>query len=258
MTDRQHRFGCLDGKVAVVTGGASGIGAGIAAVLAGAGAWVVIADRDTAGAQREALALTEQGLDAAALYVELADEDSIVQTCAHIVTTYGTPWLLVNNAGVQDREFLLETTSTEWAHTLDINARAPLLMIRELGRAMVDAGQGGRIVNISSAVLQGMATRGLAAYASSKGALLALSRISAMELADHQITVNTVLPGGVITPGAINSKGPAPQGPAAQRMPPLGFADPREIGAAVLFFAAPEAARVTNQALAIDGGFSVI
>ena len=125
-----------------------------------------------------------------------------------------------------------------------------------MARAMVSAGDGGRIVNIASNVLRGSIIKGLASYAASKGALVALSQASAFELVDHGITVNTVLPGGVITPGAINAKGPITEGPAT-RQQPLGLVDPREIGAAVLFFATPAARAITNQVLAVDGGFSV-
>ena len=121
---------------------------------------------------------------------------------------------------------------------------------------MVSAGQGGRIVNIASAALWGQMVKGGAPYAASKGALLALGRASALELIEHRITVNTVLPGGVATPGAIGAKGPAPEGPG-HRMPPLGLCTPRDIGAAVLFFAAPEAGAVTNQVIAVDGGWSL-
>ena len=246
----------LDGRVAVVTGGASGIGAGIAAVLAEAGATVVIADRDLAGAEREAAALTEAGWRAAAVQLELSDEDSVVDTCSRIVSEYGVPWALVNNAGLQDREFLLEATAAEWDRINAVNARGPFLTTRELARAMVSAGGGGRIVNIASNVLRGSIIKGLASYAASKGALAALSQASAFELVEHGITVNTVLPGGVIAPGAIGAKGPMAEGPAT-RPQPLGLVDPREIGAAVLFFATPAARAITNQVLAVDGGFSV-
>ena len=246
----------LDGRVAVVTGGASGIGAGIAAVLAEAGATVVIADRDIAGAEREAVALTEAGWRAAAVQLELSDEDSVVDTCSRIVSEYGVPWALVNNAGLQDREFLLEATAAEWDRINPVNARGPFLTTRELARAMVSAGGGGRIVNIASNVLRGSIIKGLASYAASKGALAALSQASAFELVEHGITVNTVLPGGVIAPGAIGAKGPMAEGPAT-RPQPLGLVDPREIGAAVLFFATPAARAITNQVLAVDGGFSV-
>jgi NAD(P)-dependent dehydrogenase (short-subunit alcohol dehydrogenase family) len=246
----------LGGKVALVTGGASGIGAGIAAVLAEAGATVVIADRDEAGARRAAASLGGLGRRAGAVHVDLADEASIVQGCAEAVSVHGAPWALVNNAGVQDRELLLESTASEWERTNAINARGPFLMTREIARAMAAAGVGGRIVNIASAALVGSLVKGLAAYTASKGALLGLSRASAFELADHAITVNTILPGGVATPGAIGAKGPAAEGPARRR-PPLGTCEPRDIGAAVLFFVSPAARYVTNQILAVDGGWSV-
>jgi NAD(P)-dependent dehydrogenase (short-subunit alcohol dehydrogenase family) len=246
----------LDAKVVIVTGGASGIGAGIAAVLAEAGASVVIADRDEAGARRAASTLSQGGRRADAVHVDLADETSIVRACAQVISRYGAPWVLVNNAGVQDRELLLEGTGGEWDRTHAINARGPFLMTREIARAMAAGGLGGRIVNIGSAALVGSLVKGLAAYSASKGALLGLSRASAFELIDHAITVNTVLPGGVATPGAIGAKGPAAEGPARRR-PPLGTCEPRDIGAAVLFFASPAARYITNQVLTVDGGWSV-
>jgi NAD(P)-dependent dehydrogenase (short-subunit alcohol dehydrogenase family) len=246
----------LTGRVALVTGGGSGIGKGIAELLAEAGATVVIADIDEAGAKRQAEALNERGLKSAALRIDLADEESIVRGCAEIVATHGSPWVLVNNAGLQDRELLLEGTAAQWDRMIAVNARGPFLMTREIARAMVARRGGGRIVNIASAALIGSMVKGLAAYSGSKGALLALSRASALELAEHAITVNTILPGGVATPGAMGAKGPVPEGPA-RRKPPLGFCEPRDIAAAVLYFAAPAARYVTNQMIAVDAGWSV-
>ncbi len=246
----------LAGRVAVVTGGASGIGAGIADVLAEAGATVVIADRDRDGADARVAELTGAGLRAAAAAVDLADEASVVAACATIAADIGAPWLLVNNAALQDREFLLDAHADHWDRIHAVNARGAFLMTRELAGQMVAAGRGGRIVNIASNALRGGLVKGLAAYASSKGALQALSLVSAFELAEHGITVNTILPGAVITPGAINATGPLTAGPAT-RPTPFGFQEPREIGAAVLFFAADSSRGITNQVLAIDGGFSV-
>ena len=246
----------LDAKVALVTGGASGIGIGIATVLAEAGATVVIADRDEPAAKRVVATLKEAGHKAGCVQVDLADEKSIVHACAEVMSSFGTPWVLVNNAGIQDRELLLEGTALEWDRMNAVNGRGPFLMIREVGRAMAAQGAGGRIINIATAGLRGSVVKGLASYVSSKGALLALSQVSAFELAEHKITVNTVMPGAVATPGARSAKGPAAEGPARRPLP-LGMSEPRDIGAAVYFFATPAARCITNQVLAVDGGFSV-
>lgn len=255
MTEPTTTFN-LNGKLALVTGGASGIGIGIAAVLAEAGATVVIADINADNARREVKTLTDAGHRAGYVQLDLADEASIVRGCAEAVAQFGAPWVLVNNAGLQDRELLLEGSAEHWDRTHDVNARGPFFMTREIARAMVAAGQGGRIVNVASAVLTGSIIKGLAAYAGSKGALLALSGASAFELAEHKITVNTVLPGGVVTPGGMAAKGPVSDGPARRALP-LGRCEPRDIGAAVCFFAAPAARYITNQVIAVDGGFSV-
>ncbi|MFT5481378.1 MAG: NAD(P)-dependent dehydrogenase (short-subunit alcohol dehydrogenase family) [Halieaceae bacterium] len=254
-TNDQGAFG-FAGRVVLVTGGGSGIGAGIAEMLAEAGATVVIADINAVQAQRQVDALLQVGHQAGHVQVDLAEEDSIVRACDEVVATYGSPWALVNNAGLQDRQLLLDGTAAEWDRVNAVNARGPFLMTREIARAMVDRGEGGRIVHIASAALIGSLTRGHAIYAASKSALLGLMRASALELAEHAITVNTILPGGVATPGAIGAKGPTPEGPGRRR-PPLGMCEPRDIGAAVQFLASPAARSITNQAFAVDGGWSV-
>lgn len=246
----------LGGKVAIVTGGASGIGFGVARALAEAGALVVIADVALPQAEDKAARLVAEGLKAAALPVDMASEESIVGLCARVVEAYGAPWVLVNNAGVQDRELLLEATAAEWARTEAINGRGPFLLTREVARAMVAAGVGGRIVNISSACLTGQIVTGLTSYAASKGAVLGLSRASALELAEHGVTVNVIMPGGIPTEGARVAKGPPTAGPGC-REGAFGRGLPEDVGAAVLFFASPAAHRITNQVLKVDAGFSI-
>lgn len=244
------------GEVIVVTGAAGGIGAGVAEVLAEAGAHVIVADIDHDRAQQTALDLKAAGHRADHVQVDLSQEASIVRAYAGVVEQHGAPWGLVNNAGILDRQLLLDGTAEEWDRINAVNSRGVFLITREASRAMVAAGQGGRIVNVASAALIGSLTYGHAIYAASKAAQLGLMRAAALELAEHAVTVNTVLPGGVATLGAINSKGPAPEGPA-RRAPPLGMCEPRDIGAAVLFLASPAARRITNQAFAVDGGWSV-
>lgn len=247
----------LNDRVAVVTGGGSGIGAGIAKALAQAGALVIIADRNEAGAQHEATALKEAGLKADWIVIDVGDEASIVAACAEIVKRHGAPWILVNNAGVHDREELLDVTASEWDRIVAINARGPVLMVRELAKTMVAAGKGGRIINVASNCVLSPMVFGHSAYASSKGAMMAFSQVAAFELVAHHITVNSVLPGGVHTPGATNARGTEVKGPARNRQPPLGICEPKDIAAAVLFFATPAARYITNQSIAVDAGFSV-
>jgi NAD(P)-dependent dehydrogenase (short-subunit alcohol dehydrogenase family) len=243
----------IDGKVVIVTGGAMGIGAGICDVLAQAGAMVVIADRDLAAANAKAEGLRADGHSADAIEVDVTDEASVAAATGAVVERHGAPWGLVNNAGLQHRELLLDGTVEHWDRINRVNALGPFLMSREVAKAMVDAGQGGRIVNCTSAGLEGQFVQGLGAYLASKGALRSLTTMSAYELAEHGITVNEVLPGGVGTPGAIGAEGPPPVGPGNRR-PLLGMVEPRDIGSAVLYFLTPAAHRVTGQRIAVDAG----
>lgn len=256
MTNLATEMTDLKGRVVVVTGAAGGIGRGIADALAECGATVIIADINGADAAAGAAALTAAGHKAEGVAIDIGDEGSAVAACADIVARHGAPWALVNNAGVQDRQLLLEIETDEWDRVLRINTRGPLLLSRELGRAMVEGGKGGRIVNVASSGVNGQMLHGHAAYVTAKTALLGLSRISAMELAGHGITVNTLLPGGVMTPGAASSKGPVFEGPGL-RPPIMGMCEPRDMAAAILFLISPAARFVTDQHLTVDAGWSL-
>ena len=248
----------LDGSVAVVTGGSAGIGLGIAEVLARAGAKVIVTGRNLDNAEQAASQLRKEELDVSAMQLDPANEGSVVDACREMIASHGAPWILVNNAGKQDGEMLLDGSAELWDATYATNLRGPFLLTREIGRAMVEAGRGGRIVNISSRVAQGRMMAGLGAYVSSKAGMIGLSMASATELVDHGITVNTLLPGGVMTPGGMSATRPELDPGKMPPRPPMGMSDPKDIGAAVLFFASPAAHKITNQVVALDAGFSVV
>jgi NAD(P)-dependent dehydrogenase (short-subunit alcohol dehydrogenase family) len=247
----------LDGKIAFVTGAASGIGVGIAEALAQAGAAIVIADRDHANAMGIVAELTSAGHQAQFTMLDLVDEASIVNAISQTIKSIGTPWILVNNAGIQDRELLSEGTTEMWDRAHAINARAPFLLTRELSRAMISKGDGGRIINIASCVLRGQVIKGLTAYAGSKGSISALTKASSFELAEHAITVNTILPGAVKTTGSMEAQGPSAEGPGRRPGLLAPMCEPKDIGAAVAFFASRAARYITNQEIAVDAGFSI-
>jgi len=145
----------LENKLALVTGGASGIGEGIVRAFADAGAQVIIADVNAVAAGELAGALRDEGKRAESVVVDLANESSVVAACAQVLGEHGTPWALVNNAGLQDRQAFLECSADDWDRMHNVNARGAFLMTREIARAMVAAGEGGRVVNIISAALRG-------------------------------------------------------------------------------------------------------
>lgn len=250
-----QQFG-LEGRVVLVTGAAGGIGKAIAHSLAGAGAAVIVVDRDEAGARAVAEELVSIGHDAMHVVIDVADEKSVCDGCAAALSWKGAPWALVNNAAIQNRSMILDTTSEFWDRTAAVNTRGPFLMTREIGRAMIEAGVGGRIVNICSLGAVSPMVDGLAAYSASKGALRTFTMTTAFEWAEHGITANAIFPGGVATAGAMNASGPPIAGPAL-RGSLLGQCTPEDMAAAVTFLASPAAARLTNQAITIDGGFGL-
>jgi NAD(P)-dependent dehydrogenase (short-subunit alcohol dehydrogenase family) len=244
----------LDGQWAVVTGGGMGIGAAISASLASAGARVVVVDRDASAASGTVESLRASGHTAEAVILDISDETSVTHEMQRLVARVGSPNILVNNAGIQHRKLLLETNAQEWDRMHAVNTRGAFLMLRECSKAMIAAGIQGRVVNIVSLGILHPMIYGLAAYASSKGGLMALTRNAAFELAAHGITVNAVLPGGIATPGAMAATGPAVAGPAL-RPSPLGRCEPVDIAAAVVFLASPAARLITAQSLCVDAGF---
>jgi NAD(P)-dependent dehydrogenase (short-subunit alcohol dehydrogenase family) len=241
----------LDGRVAVVTGGSRGIGQGITLRLGRAGARVAIVDRDPAD---ETLRLLRAaGSEPWSTQADVSDPASVAAAFGRLEQEVGRPYALVNAAGVFADEPFLATSAETWDRVMGVNAKGVFLCGQQAAHLMRDQA-GGRIVNIlSTASVQGFALE--SAYCASKGAVLLLTKVMAIELAQYGITVNGVGPGTVPTAmgDAYLAHGPIADHELART--PLGrFGTPADIAEAVLFLV-DRASWLTGQALYVDGGF---
>ena len=239
-------------KVAVVTGASQGIGQGIALRLADDGYRIAILDRQTS--DETVQLLKDKGVDAWQYQVDISSQASVAEAFTKMDEEFGPAYALVNAAGIFADDPFFETTVEVWDKVMAVNARGPFLAAQEAASRMKENG-GGRIINIlSTASFQGFAYE--SAYCASKGAALLLTKVLALELAQHGITVNGIGPGTVSTAmgGDYLERGPI----AAHELSrtPMGrFGKPEDIAEAVAFFAT-SASWVTGQALYVDGGFA--
>ena len=235
--------GRFAGRLAVVTGGASGIGAAVARELAAGGARVVIADLDLARAQSLAAELGGE-----ARRVDVCERDQVVALFAGLP---GAPDVLVTSAGGAPRSAALDTDEATFARTLQLNTGGFWRCAQEAARRMQ---AGGRIVTISSRGALG-GTR-FAHYVASKAAVIGLTRAMAMELRPRQIAVNSVAPGFTDTP--MTRSAPPEMFAAWEQLEPSGkAASPADIADAIAFLASPSTRFITGQTLFVDGGKSL-
>jgi NAD(P)-dependent dehydrogenase (short-subunit alcohol dehydrogenase family) len=252
----------LAGKVAIVTGGALGIGRGITEVFVEEGARVAILDRDVdAGTRTTAELASEHG----PIYVEadVSDERSVEEAVTHVVSEFGTLHVLVNNAAI----FVLkgiEATVEDWQRVMAVNIMGPALVAKHAVPHIRRAG-GGAIVNVGS-VSSFIAQKGTLTYNATKAAIAEMTRCMALDLVDDNIRVNGVCPGAVWSSQV--QRMAAEMGltrEEAALQPNLGaeqmmkrIADPREIGYAALFLASDEASFMTGANLMVDGGWTAV
>jgi 3-oxoacyl-[acyl-carrier protein] reductase len=237
----------LTDQVAVVTGGARGIGRGIATVLAAEGARVVIVDLDGELAERAA-----SDLGGLAIAADVVDRPSVDQMAARVVDELGRIDIVAANAGIYPVAELTELTDEMWAQVMDVNVGGAVRTVQACLPAMRDRGYG-RIVLTSSITGPITGQRGFAHYGASKAAMLGFMRSAAVELARSDITVNAVMPGNVATEGFAGTSDEH-QERMLSSIPMGRYAEPEEIGWAVRFLASPEAAYITGQTLIVDGG----
>ena len=246
----------LDGRVAVVTGGSSGIGKAISTALARAGASVVIVARKEAELAATVDRLTADGCRAAWVSGDLGSRAGVRAAAEQAVEAFGEPDILVNSAGVNLRPPLTELGEDVWDTTMAVNLEAPFLLGQRFGPGMAERGYG-RILHITSQQAHRAFVRS-GAYGVSKGALESLARSQAEEWSPHGVTCNTLVPGFVPTP--LNTRlASDPEQVAALAARTLtgrnGLAD--DFAGAAVFLAGRSAGYITGQTIFVDGGFSV-
>ncbi|WP_329530356.1 3-oxoacyl-ACP reductase FabG [Streptomyces sp. NBC_01450] len=240
----------LQGKVAVVTGGARGIGQAVATVLAAQGAKVAVWDLDLGGAEKTVAAIQEAGGTAIAVGGDAAEVTAVTAAAGRTRAELGPVTVLVNNAGITAYQPFVDITEDAWERMIGINLKGPFLVTRELVPDMLEAGWG-RVINISSSSAQTGAPA-MAHYAASKGGVIGLTRALAIEFADKGITVNHVPPGFVDTP--LVRQGPIDVDAVARTMPMKRAGRPEDVAYAVAYLASEEAGYVTGQTLSTNGG----
>jgi NAD(P)-dependent dehydrogenase (short-subunit alcohol dehydrogenase family) len=246
----------LEGQVAVVTGGARGIGRAISRRLAAEGVAVVIADLAEANGESFALELAQEGGSASAVTVDVADPIQAEAAMEHAVEVYGTLDILVANAGVTGSNGpFLDISNDVWEKVLSVNLDGVFFSGRSAARVMVRRGTAGRIVNMASVNSFAAEPNG-AAYVASKGGVLALTRAMAVDLAPHGIRVNAVAPGPIRHEGTAPSFDLETMRSGFARSIPLGRAGTaEEVAALTAFLASSDCGYLTGECVRLDGGY---
>jgi len=253
----------LEDRVAVVTGGAQGIGLGIGTRLAEEGAIVILADIAFDRAKGDAAKLVEQGLRAGAARVDIADAASVAELARQVDEAHGRCEILVNNAGIGADTHIETMTFEDYQRVIAINQDGAVRMVMAFVPLLKKGGEGRRILNIAS--IQGL--RGWPnqlAYATAKGAMVNFTRALACDLAPHNIMVNAIAPGFVDTPMSIQPDGSHEYDAdwfrdiyvKYGRIPMRRYGKPADMAGPAFFLCSDDAQYVTGQVLSVDGGAS--
>ena len=243
----------LRGRVAIVTGGARGIGHSICLALANRGADIVVADVDHSGAQRTAGDVEQRPVQALPLCVDVSDRMSVKTMTEATLARFGRLDILVNNAGICPLNGLESIDDEEWQRVIAVNLTGPFLCSQEAIKPMVSQ-RWGRIVAISSVAGKIGGMKAGVHYAASKGGLIAMTLCIARQYAEFGITANVIAPGQIET-DMISGWASEAKRAFVDRIPVGRLGQPRDVAAAVAFLASEEAGFITGEVLDVNGGF---
>jgi NAD(P)-dependent dehydrogenase (short-subunit alcohol dehydrogenase family) len=253
----------LTGRVAVVTGGGRGIGRGIAEGLAAFGARVVLTGRTQATLDRAAVEMRGRGYDVLAQMADVSREGDVTALRDSVLGVCGRIDILVNNAGVTRRADIMELTEADWDRIHRVNAKGVFFCLQRVAREMIPR-RSGRIINIASIAGKGYAGTSNAAYAASKGAVIALTKTASQQLGKHNINVNSICPG--VTRTALSDANLSVRAERAgitmeemdrrraEGIPLQRTNDPEDIAAMAVFLVSAGARNITGQSFNVDGG----
>ncbi len=243
----------LDGKIALVTGGASGIGKATVLAFARCGATVICADMNSEQGAEVAREAARTGLAVTSAQVDLADPKSIRRCADHVLGTHPRIDILINAAGWNDIQPFIDNATDYMDRVVAINLGGTLHLTRALLPAMIAAG-GGKIVNVASDAGR-VGSSGETTYAAAKGGVIAFTKSLAREVARYAINVNCVCPGPTDTP-MLQSRPDKLKEAFIRAIPFRRFAKPEEIADAILFFSGPRSSYITGQVLSVSGGLT--
>lgn len=257
----------LTGKIAIVTGGAMGIGREIVERLASAGAKVVIADFDLESANKTVEELRTKNYELYAVKTDVSSEEDVQSMVKSAVEKFGGVDILVNNAGIYPSVPLSQMTKEQFQKVIDVNLNGVMYCVKYVSEQMKTQGRGGKIINITSIDALHPSMVGLAHYDASKHGVWGFTKNVALELAEHKIWVNAIAPGGIATPGVAKMNQPKTgEAPAPavnqeevikafmQKIPMHRFGNPDEIGKVALFLASDMSSYMTGEQIVVDGG----
>ncbi len=242
-------------RIVLITGGARGIGYGIGECFAALGETLVVADMDQAAAEAAAEQLNQAGaVDSVGLRCDVTDRAGVEDLVETVCQRYGGIDVLVNNAGICPFVEVMEMTPETWQKTLDVNVTGAFHCTQVVGRKMIERGQGGRVVFITS-LAENVTSSAQVDYGASKAGLRMTMVGFAIALGPHGITCNAVAPGMILTPMTEwHWSQPEPAAFIKERVPVGRIGTPQDIGHAVVFLASPEASYVNGITVRVDGG----